>query len=77
MHLALEEHVQMACTPLQRRGRWRQTGRKTDAGGMNPGNNFLHIAQDSLNKLNFNSVAVATNRNPLKNRDVHEPVRGC
>lgn len=36
------------------------------------GNTRLHSAEDSRDEVNFNSAAVATNKNPLINRDVCE-----
>lgn len=67
MHLALKEHVQTACClPLQRRG----DGDRRGWGGVETsrvklGNTWLCAAEDSRKEVNFNSAAVATNKNPL------------
>lgn len=75
LHLALEEHVQTAClppAPTETR-RLRQTGRRgTKTRRVKPGNTRLHSAEDSPGEVNFNSAAVATNKNPLINRDACE-----
>lgn len=77
MHVALEEHVQTACLPpAPAERRWRQTGGKTETRRVKLGNTRLHSAEDSPDEVNFNSAAVATNKNPLINRDVCE-IRAC
>lgn len=74
MHLALEEHVQTACltpAPTERR-KWRQAGGGNETRVVKLGNTWLHSTEDSLNEVNFNSAAVASNKNLLINRDVYE-----
>lgn len=77
MHLALEEHVQTACLPLQREGDGdRREGKKTETRKVKLGNTRLHSAEDSPDEVNFNSAAVAANKNLLINGDVCE-IRAC
>lgn len=65
MHLALKEHVLPAACP------YRDKEMETDGeGGMETsrvklGNTWLCAAEDSRKEVNFNSAAVATNKNPL------------
>lgn len=75
MHVALEEHVKMACLPQWRRededrrgkgrGGWGAETRRTKVNIT-----WLHRTENSLKKVDFNSPAVGTNKNPLKNRRV-------
>lgn len=79
IHLALEEHVQTACLPPAptERGRWRQAGEKMRQGDKKLGNTWLHSTEDSLKEVNFNSAAVASNKNLLINRHVQEISAQC
>lgn len=64
--------------PLQREedGYRRGGGGNTETRRVKLCNTRLHSAEDSPGEGNFNSAAVATNKNPLINRDVCE-IRAC
>lgn len=80
MHLALEELIRTACLPaclpLQREEDGDRRGGNTETRRVKLCNTRLHSAEDSPGEGNFNSAAVATNKNPLINRDVCE-IRAC
>lgn len=63
--------------PLQREEDGdRREGGNTETRRVKLCNTRLHSAEDSPGEGNFNSAAVATNKNPLINRDVCE-IRAC
>lgn len=65
-----------ACLPLQREEDGDRRGGNTETRRVKLCNTRLHSAEDSPGEGNFNSAAVATNKNPLINRDVCE-IRAC